>query len=164
MGRTAAPVPPMPALENPVNVGSVDLITPYLDSLRKRSRATDTVEFRRRVLTRFDRDLPFGLAKANAAELESCLYRDEWGVGTRSTYYVVLNSFYTWAFDVRDPWLDGDNPMVWMPPRPRPPRGEARPFEDDILRRIQTECDDPYRLWALIAAKQGLRCCEIAGL
>lgn len=147
-----------------MNAQAVDLISPYLAWLRKRSRSKETVDFRQRVLTQFDRDLPFGLARANAVELEACLYRDGWSVGTRSSYYTILSNFYAWAFDPRDLWLDGENPMLWMPGRPRPPRGEARPFEDSILRRILTECDDPYRRWALIAAKQALRCCEIAGL
>jgi integrase/recombinase XerC len=123
-----------------------------------------TVDGRRDILTRMDQQLPFGLERANADELIPLVYRDDCQLSSQETYYGALASFYARSFDVDDPWLGGDNPMRYMPPKPRAPRGIARPIEHEQLRRILTEAIEPYRLWSLIAAYQGLRCCEIAGL
>lgn len=141
----------------------MDLIDRYLDSLKARCSAR-TVENRRDILTRAHAALPCGLDQACAEELEAWVYQDKLKTSSRLTYLAALESFYGWAFDSRDPWLGGENPMLWMPAKPKPPRGVARPVTDEQLRRILTEAIQPYRLWALLAAYQGLRCCEISGL
>jgi integrase/recombinase XerC len=119
---------------------------------------------RREILTRADTALPHGLEGALTEELVTWLYRPGLSPSTLFTYYGALASFYAWAFDPLDLWLDGPNPMLRMPPRPKLPKGVARPVTDEQLHRILTEARQPFRLWALIAAYQGLRCCEISRL
>jgi integrase len=127
---------------------------------------------RREILRRADRELPFGLERANTVELRAWLYKPRKtregdkakAVSSVGTYWAALAGFYEWAFDPKDPWLAGPNPWMWMPPRPRVPPGEARPAETDYLLLILAQAREPFRLWSLIAAKQGLRCVEIAGL
>lgn len=141
------------------------LIDEYLAWLRDvRGCTDDTIRSRREVLTRIHAALPYGLDRACADELRAQVFRPELRASSKSTYYGTLAAFYSWAFDPRDPWLAGDNPMIWMPPRPKMPRGIARPVTDQQLARILTEAAQPYRLWALIAAYQGLRCIEISRL
>lgn len=156
---------PITLRNQPGDAHEMDLIGEYLTWLATERRRRDTtIANRREILYRLDRDLPFGLARANADELRACLYRPGYSIGTINTYRTAVESFFTRCFDVRDPWLDGDNPMTWLPERPRTPKGVARPVTDEQLQRILAEACDPFRLWSLLAAYQGLRCIEIAGM
>jgi integrase/recombinase XerC len=154
-----------------MNADIMPLLKRYLDDM-EHAWTGRTPGNRCEILTRADRELPFGLELATTDELKAWLYkprqtRDGERPKAKSsigTYWGALAGFYAWAFDPRNPWLEGVNPWAWMPPRPRVPPGQARPVENDQLRRILTQAAQPFRLWALIAAYQGLRCCEIAGL
>lgn len=137
------------------------LIDRYVEHLRQCESSPRTVEDRRDILTRIDADLPHGLEEANADELAGWLYRDEWSLATKETYYAAIVGFFTRATDPADPWLSFD-PSRLLPHRPRAPRGVPRPVTDEQLRRILTEAAQPYRLWSTIAAYEGLRCCEIS--
>lgn len=140
----------------------MDLIDEYLEHLRQASATPATIDGRRKILLRLHRDLPYGIATTHEEELRRWLYRDEWSTNTKATYWIALRGFYRWATDPADPCLDWD-PTATLPPV-RTARGVARPVTDEQLRRILTEAVQPYRLWATIAAYQGLRCIEIAGL
>jgi integrase/recombinase XerC len=139
-----------------------DLIDAYLEHLRRAARTDATIRGRREILCRVDRELPYGIGQTSHAELAAWLYRDEWSANTRATYYAALRSFYAWASNPKDPWIDGD-PTADLEPCHRT-RGLARPVTDEQLRRILAEAAEPFRTWALIAAYQGLRCIEISRL
>jgi integrase len=140
------------------------LIDDYVQWMEDSEYSPVTIENRRNFLIRLDAELPYGLARACTDELRAVLRRPEWGQGTRATYRATVEAFYRRAFDVRDPWLDGENPMLWMPERPRMPDGESREVTDEELAEVLGRAREPFRLWALIAAYQALRCCEIARL
>ncbi|HET8684146.1 MAG TPA: tyrosine-type recombinase/integrase [Micromonosporaceae bacterium] len=140
----------------------MEILDAYLEHLRQASCSTTTIAGRRRILTQLDRQLPYGLTEVSRDDLGRWLHRPDWSRNTRATYWAAIRSFYGWATDPNDPWLS-HNPTAGMVPVRTAP-GIARPVTDEQLHRILTEAAEPYRLWALIAAYQGLRCVEIAGL
>lgn len=150
---------------NPVQSHDDDmsLFGAYLEWLRQCGRSQATIDDRRGTLTRAHNALEFGLNAATTDEIAAWLYRPEWSDGTKETYYGALVSYFRWATAGPDPYLDYD-PTAGLPARPKAPKGIARPVTDEQLKRILTEARDPYRLWTLLAAYQGLRCIEIAGL
>lgn len=139
----------------------VELIQAYLQRLADERRSPRTIDLRRKILTRLHRELPYGVAYACRDELEEWL-RGCTSQNTLATYWVAMRAAYKFWTDPRDPWLD-DDPTRDMAPQTFA-RGVARPGSEQQLATILARGQDPYRLWALIAAYQGLRCCEIAGL
>lgn len=138
------------------------LIDHYLEWLRQCSRSEATRSKRRVMLNQLDHDLPFGIERTTEKELRDWLYQEKWSQSTKATYYKALRSFYGWAAGEPNPWI-GFDPTENLPRVPTP-KTVARPCTDEQLTRILAEAIEPFRLWALIAAYQGLRCCEIAGL
>ncbi len=157
-------ISPPAAVEGYANMNnpspSADLIAGYLEHLRILSRARRTRDGWGWLLSKADRELPYGLDQAADAELRAWLYRDDLDTNSRRQYWTGLNGFYTWAARERAlPW----NPMDDLPkPRRRP--GRPRPCTDGQLARILTEAGPPFRLWALLAARLGARCVEISRL
>lgn len=141
----------------------MELIDAYCEALRQASRSQQTIDGRRAILERLDAALPYGLGQVTRDELAAWLYRDEWSQNAKATYWRAIRSFYNFAFNPADPWLSGENPTDTMPPV-RTADGIARPCTDEQLARILAEAGQPFRLWALLAAYQGLRACEISGL
>lgn len=139
-----------------------EIISEYLDWLRTCRRSPRTIGARRDILGRAHAALPKGLEVATPDELRAWIYRDEWSAATLETYYGALASFFVWASNPLDPWISY-NPMTTLP-RPSTPRALPRPVTDGQLQKILTEAAEPYRTWALLAAYEGLRCCEIAQL
>lgn len=143
----------------------MDLIDGYLEHLQHANRSAVTVRRRREVLTQLHRELPLGLGYTSRTELEQWLYaarEPDWSQNTRATYCSAIRSAYAFWADPADPWLDG-NPAEGMTQVPFL-KGVARPVEDDELWTILDSARQPFRLWALIAAYQGLRCIELSGL
>lgn len=151
----------MGALPQSLNDDAVDLITAYLVRLADQRRSPDTIKLRRKILTKLHHDLPFGITRACQSELEAWL-RGCATANTLATYWVAMRTAYKFWCDPRDPWLIED-PTRDMTPRTFP-RGRARPGSEQRLEVILSRGEQPYRLWALLAAFQGLRCCEISGL
>jgi integrase/recombinase XerC len=114
------------------------------------------------VLTRIDGDLPSGLPRATPDQLRAWIYRDDWSKSTRAAYYGCAAAFFVWATDPWEPRLPA-NPMRSLP-RPQMPRGLPRPITDVQLRDLLGGVEGRIRTWSLLAAYEGLRCCEIAGL
>lgn len=150
-----------------------DMIEGYLEYVRKKSRSGSkaTVARRREILTKLNRDLPHGVGKTCQAELEAWLHngrdrragRDQpWSQNTKSSYWSALKDAYAFWADPRDRWINED-PTRYMTPV-HGVKGVANPVEDDELWTILDRAAQPFRRWALIAAYQGLRCIEIAGL
>lgn len=146
----------------PAQPREMEMIEAYLEHLRRAGRTEATLEGRSEILHRLNRELPFGIGQTNTEELSCWLYRDEWSQNTRATYWRAIRSFYSWAANPKDAWLDGD-PSEEME-TVQTVRGVARPVTDEQLRRILTEAPEPIRTWALLAAYEGLRCVEISRL
>lgn len=139
---------------------TLDLIEGYLAHLRSKSAAKRTIESRRSTLARLHEDLPWGLDGANEDELTVWLWQDGWMLSTRDTYFSAMAGFYRWA--AKKGHFDFD-PTAEMA-RPKPPRRIPRPCTDEQLQTILARSWEPYLLWSLLAAYEGLRCCEISRL
>jgi integrase len=144
-----------------------DLIEPHLRHLRARGFARNTIEDRAKVLRRLDADLPLGIEEATVDELEDWLVGPDpveqpdlkpWSNQTKATYQAHIKGFYEWGHDSGH--LDW-NPAATLK-RPKVPRTMPRPVSTDELKRLIQQCDEPYRLWVILAAYEGLRAFEIA--
>lgn len=151
---------------------ATDLITDYLEQLRQAGAPRSTIDGRRKTLLLLHRTLPYGLARTCEDELREWLAAErvnangepepKFKANTKATYYRTMRSFYRWATDPRDPWLTHD-PTIGLPVYRSVP-GVANPCTDEQLACILADADQPFRLWAVIAAYQGLRCVEISRL
>lgn len=143
----------------------MELIDAYLEHLRRSGESPEqTVRDRRGILLRLDRDLPYGVGQVSTEELSVWLYRDTWSQNTRATYWRCLHSFYGWAADPPgdDPWLSTD-PTAHMAPV-RSAGSVPRACTDEQLTTVLARAAEPFRTWAILAAYNGLRCCEISRL
>lgn len=138
------------------------MIEAYLEHMRRAGATEATLQARREILLRLNRQLPYGIGQTNTEELSQWLYRDGWSTNTKATYWRAIRSFYSWAADPEDAWLDGD-PTAKMA-AVQTVRGVPRPVTDEQLRRILAMAAEPIRTWALLAAYEGLRCVEISRL
>lgn len=138
-------------------MADTDLIERYLVHLRETGASPRTIEGRLGTLTILDRELPYGLASANAEELREWLWRDGLAIGSRETYYGAIAGFFRWAGDAG--WLDWD-PTQDMK-RPQVPRRLPRPATDEQVTTALNRAAEPYRLWAHLGAYAGLRCIEV---
>lgn len=139
---------------------SADLIAAHCDYLREKGRLPRTINHHEWLLSKLDRELPYGLDQAADDELRSVVYRDDLKPNSKIIYHSILSSFYAHCVRVGElPY----NPMDDLPkPKARP--GRPRPVSNQQLWRILTDGADPYRLWARIAAYLGARCIEISRL
>jgi integrase/recombinase XerC len=140
------------------------MLDAFVEHMR-RYGAQSTMENRRWILTMLNNDLEHGVGETTGKELGAWLHKQRvpaWSDNTRATYYRAIKAAYTFWTDPADPWISYD-PTRNMKRVPGV-NGVANPVEDEELERILTEAKQPVRLWALIAAYQGLRCIEISGL
>lgn len=138
-----------------------DLIERHCARLRQRGLSDNTINKRRELLARVDRDLPMGLECATVEELSNWLARPGWSRETRANYYGHVAGFFAWATDDNDPHLDW-NPALSLT-RPRVPKGVPKPVTDDeLVEALRTGGD--WTVAILLAAYAGLRCCELASL
>lgn len=140
----------------------MEMIDEYIAHLRRSSDSKRTPKDRRNILGRLNRELPCGLGDVDVDELRAWLHRTGWSQNTRATYYRCIASFYAWASDPEDPWLTS-NPAAKLERVANAP-SVPRACTDGQLETILTKAPEPVRTWAVIAAYQGLRCCELAGL
>lgn len=136
-----------------------DLIVAHLSHLKAAGYAETTVDDRNEVLSRLNRDLPYGLEHATVEELANWLAHDGWSTQTRATYYTHIRGFFGWACDPKRPILDWD-PSVALT-RPRVPQRAPRPTTDQEVAYALAHAVEPYRTYVVLAAYAGLRCCEI---
>jgi integrase/recombinase XerC len=146
----------------PAQPPEMEIIEAYLTHIRRRGDTEATVDGRAEILYRLNRQLPYGIGQASTEDLNSWLDRDYLSVNAKATYYRAIRSFYTWAADPDDPWLDQD-PSIRLERR-KDARGSARPVSDEQLATILRDAPEPVRTWSLIAAYQGLRAIEISRL
>lgn len=141
---------------------AMGMIGEYLEHLRRAGRTPATIDGRREILSRLNRNLMYGLGQTTTAELATWLYQERWSQNTRYTYYMAMRGLYRWAVKPAVAWLSFDPTEDLEPVSPA--KGRARPCTDEQLHTILTEAAQPFRMWATIAAYQGLRCIEIAQL
>lgn len=148
----------------PADPRGMRLIDEYLEHMRRAHGDTQTVTDRRRILERLDEELPFGVGQVSTEDLRAWLYRPDtgWSQNTLATYFRCIKSFYDWASDPDDPWLSA-NPARSLE-RTRTAGAVPRACTDEQLADLLARAAEPFRLWAILAAYAGLRCCEIAGL
>jgi integrase/recombinase XerD len=132
----------------------------HIASLRAAGAADRTIQGRRELLRRADKDSVFelGVELASRDEIETYLGREGWAANTRASYYSHLNGFYGWAVEAGKLTF---NPMDGMR-RAKAQSGIPHPITDGELLHILSRADDQFYLVALLAAAAGLRCCEIA--
>lgn len=147
---------------DPAQPREMQIIDSYIEHLRRAGCTQATLQGRHEILHRLNRELPYGIGQTTTEELSGWLYREEWSTNTKATYWRAIRSFYAYAADPDDPWIDGD-PTLKMEPV-QTVRGVPRPVTDEQLRRILAEAPEPIHTWALLAAYQGLRCIEISRL
>jgi integrase/recombinase XerD len=136
-----------------------DLIDAHTRHLRAGSKSPKTIRDRVRALRALHDALPFGLAYASTDELEEWLGTEGWSAWTRFTYANHIRGFYEWA-DGR--YLQG-NPAAGMA-RQRKPNSAPRPVSDDELRIALERSPEPWFTAIHLAAFQGLRLAELAGV
>lgn len=136
------------------------MVAAYLESLRRAGRSPETIALRRSILRQLNAALPYGLGQAADEELADWVYDERRSQNSRATYLAGVRSFYRWA--VKHEWLELD-PTTELESI-KTSRGIARPCTDEQLRILLTRPPAHVRLWATIAAYEGLRCCEISGL
>lgn len=150
--------------------GNMDMIDAYIDHLEQtsKSRSKDTPRHRRLILLKLQRDLPYGIDRTCKEELMEWLEKPNARTGkprslnTAATYLNCLRDAYGFWADPDDPWISED-PTIGIPSYPRQ-KGRARPGSEEQLAFIIEHGAEPYRTWTIIAAYQGLRCVELAGL
>lgn len=140
-----------------------DFIDEHLDWLAAIGRSENTIDDRRKLLRRLDRDLPYGLDQAIESELTAWLAGRRLSVQAKATYIGHILGFYKWACDPRRPEYLDMNPAAALQ-RPTVPGGVPRPCTDEEAATLLTRSMEPYRTAAFLAAFGGLRCYEIVQL
>lgn len=153
----------MGAPRQPADPQAMEIIDAYIEHLRQAQCTDQTMDYRRELLCRLDRELPFGIGQVYKTDLAKWLYRDEWSQNTKATYFRTIKSFYDWATDPAEPWLSGANPAAGLD-RVRTADSVARAATDEQVREIMLRAAEPFRTWAMLAAYQGLRAIEISRL
>jgi integrase/recombinase XerC len=152
----------MASVQRGIDAREMELIDAYIEHLRRAQRSEQTMADRRAILTRLSRDLPYGIGQVSHEELATWLYRHHLSQNSQATYYRAIKSFYRWAADPADPWIDTDPTLRLEPVRTAD--GIAHPCTDEQLREILGNAAEPFRTWAVLAAYQGLRAVEISRL
>ncbi|HET6215358.1 MAG TPA: tyrosine-type recombinase/integrase [Micromonosporaceae bacterium] len=134
----------------------------HLTHLRAAGRSARTIHDRAGVLRRADTQLPHGLFRAAAAELEAWLATPSWSRWTLCTYQMHLRGFYHWLTSGHDPMADY-NPMTEIE-RPRTPACIPDPVTDEELARALARSDPIWRLVITLTAYAGLRASEAGRL
>lgn len=140
-----------------------DFIDEHLDWLDAIGRSDNTIDDRRKLLRRLDRDLPYGLDQAIESELTGWLAGRRLSVQSKATYINHILDFYKWACDPRRGEYLDMNPAAGLE-RPKVPGGVPRPCTDEQAATLLTRAMEPYRTAAHLAAFAGLRCYEIVQL
>lgn len=135
-----------------------DLIPLHLSWLRAGGRSERTIHDRQRLLHHADAHLPYGLDNAHTDEWAEYLSHPGWSKWTRHTYFHHGNGYYDWAVACEHITI---NPMAALI---RPPEGDRIPdpaSDGELAHALTVLPEQPWRMAVLLAAYQGLRCCEI---
>lgn len=139
---------------------AVDVLTCFATWQRARCYTTNTIDRSRYCLRAFERHAQVALLEATSNDIERWINRPELAPNTRRCYLAILQSFYRWA--VRNSIVDTDPTVPIDPIRAR--RTLPRPISDRDLAVALNHADPRMSAWLHLAALQGFRCQEIAGL
>lgn len=133
------------------------MIDDYCAHLARLNRRPGTIYQQRRTLMRLAAMLGGPILLATLDDLRTFTSR---GLGDEALYAEVsrLRCFYRWA--VREGHLEHDPTVRLERPTRRP--GLPRPMPRADVERVLGEAPEPLRAWFLLAARAGLRACEIA--
>lgn len=138
----------------------IDTLTAYSADLHSRRLAAKTIRVRlivaRTVVRCYD------LATVTSADLQA-FAAQRWAslsVQTHSSYVQHCRDLFAWA---QRAGLREDNPALDLP-KPRVPRRSPRPISEDSLRLALCRANPAVRVWLILGAWAGLRCCEMAAL
>ena len=134
----------------------------FLTHLRTKGRAETTIATYRRILCRMDKELPEGLPSACSDEIRDWIWTGRRSKSAMHLYRAAVCGFFGFATDPAAPVLDYD-PTRHLP-GVHVRRGKPRPVDTTQLSDILTRASEPFGLWYLIAAYEGLRCVEISRL
>lgn len=136
-------------------------LTAHLAELRLRDLAATHIRARQRTIQRLAKHLSRDAATVTESELRSYLAQIPRNT-PRSRYAECshLGSFFRWC--VLHAHLPTD-PMAKIP-RPRLARLLPRPISEADLGVAINNAEGRVRLWLVLAAYEGLRACEVAGL
>lgn len=133
----------------------------YRRAQERRGLALNTQKNAKYVLWRlYDFLQPKALLDATTADVEAFLDSRGLSAPSRRGYVSRLHGFYSWA--VEEGLLEVAPTARII--RPLLPRYVPRPIADDDLARAIAVATPRLRAWFLLAAYQGLRCQEIAGI
>lgn len=137
---------------------SNELLEGFAAHQRRRGLRAGTISRRDRFLRQLLRSVdPMG---ATAADIDMWLDGCNISIRSRASYLSQLGVFFAW---LTDQGLRPDDPLVKIG-RPRLPRMIPRPASTYDLDRALVAAGPRMRAWVCLAAYQGFRCWEIAGL
>lgn len=142
---------------------NLDLIEAHLAWCRARGLSPNTIHIRDVVLRKADREIPGGLlapGQAITKWLDGTSRRGPWSRNTKSVYRAHLAALFDWALFTDE--LDW-SPMVHVGKVKKPPR-VPNPWSTDQFTEIVQRAKQPWRLAAVLAGGNGLRCCEVVAL
>lgn len=139
-----------------------DLVDAHVRHLRHAGYSPDTISDRAKLLHRLDRELPMGLVRATVEELENFQATPGFSLQTQATYYHHITGFFQWGAHPSRLYIDYD-PSAGLR-RPKVPRGLPHPVTDAELVHALTELREPWRTYVLLAAYEGMRVAEVAGI
>ena len=135
----------------------------YLAHLQRRNLSPNSINAYRSILTRWiawcgSRD---EVETATSESVNAWLDSHRLAPRARYTYVSAVHGFYAWCVMTerlpRDPTITVE--------RPKLPKTLPRPIStDDLATAIDLAADARMRLWLCLAAYEGMRCCEIAGV
>lgn len=133
----------------------------FRTDMRRRNLSPLTVRSRYAHLSRLATFLdPLGLLEATASDVEAWVLGLGVGPRTQGIYLSSVHAFYEWA---RRAGLANCDPTDAIA-RPRTARLVPRPIPADELAHALASATPRLRAWLALAAFQGFRCKEIAGL
>jgi integrase/recombinase XerD len=117
-----------------------------------------TRRMRRSMLGTLERRGWGSIEQVTRRDIEAFLGTPSFKPGTRSTYFVTLSAFFTWA---AESGLVETSPMKGVR-RPRQPRTKPKPLTEDEVTKVLDSARGPMRAWLMLALYAGLRAHEIA--
>lgn len=140
-----------------------DLVADYAKYLRRRRRATSTIDHYVSILRRMDDDLPEGLRDANTEELADWIFEhgEERGARTEDHYITIVHGFGRWATNVAEHYEF--NPAALLE-RPAVRKRKRKATPEEVFARLLGAARMPMVLSLELAGYGGLRCCEISRL
>jgi len=148
--------------KRPIEVGDwPGLCHDYRASMERRGLKANTVALRLQVLRRlYDHVAPRSLLDVASADIEDYLDANKTSPKYRYTQLSHFHNFFAWT--LRQGLVDVD-PTVEVE-RPRRFKGVPRPITDADLAAALERADPETGAMLALAAYQGMRCAEIAGL